>query len=80
MAVGRDQNGRIQVYEFVNGGWFVMSTMTKPLPRWPKWLQPVGNGYVRQLSSGAPIYDYESANGARFLLYWANQAAKAAGR
>lgn len=80
MAVGRDQDGRIQVYEYVNGGWFVMSTMTKPLLRWPKWLQPVGNGHVRQLSSGAPIYDYESANGARFLLYWANEAAKAAGR
>lgn len=80
MAVGRDKNGRIQVYEFVNNGWFVISTMTKQLLRWPKWLEPVGNGYVRQLSSGAPIYDYESGNGARLLLYWANQAAKAAGR
>jgi hypothetical protein len=80
MAVGLDQNGRIQVYEHVDGGWYVISTMTKPLPRWPKWLEPVPNGYVRVLSSGAPIYDYESGDGARLLLYWANQAARAAGR
>jgi hypothetical protein len=80
MAVGRDERGRIQVYEFVDNGWYVMSTMTKQLPRWPKWLQPVSNGYVRVLSAGAPIYDYERGNGARLLLYWANQAAKAAGR
>lgn len=80
IAVGRDQTGRIQVYEFVDDGWYVMATMTKPLSRWPKWLQSVGNGYVQPLSTGAPIYDYESENGARLLLYWANQAAGAAGR
>lgn len=80
IAVGRDQSGRIQVYEFVNNGWYVMATMSKPLVRWPKWLQPVRTGHVQPLSSGAPIYDYDSGNGARYLLYWANQAAKAAGR
>lgn len=80
MAVGRDDRGRIYVYEYEEGGWYKMSTMTKPLMRWPKWLQPVLPGYVRQLSSGAPIYDYDSQNGARLLLNWANQAAKAAGR
>lgn len=80
MAVGRDQAGRIQVYEFVAGGWYVMSTMNKQLPRWPKWLQPVQNGEVQPLSTGAPIYDYDTGNGARLLLYWANQAAAAAGR
>lgn len=80
MAVGKDDQGRIYVYEYVDGGWYKMSTMTKQLMRWPKWLQPVSPGYVRQLSSGAPIYDYESQNGSRLLLYWANQAAKAAGR
>lgn len=57
-----------------------MATMSKPLVRWPKWLQPVRIGHVQPLSSGAPIYDYDSGNGARYLLYWANQAAKAAGR
>lgn len=80
MAVGRDESGRIQVYEFVNGGWYVMSTMSKPLLRWPKWLQPVGKGFVQPLSTGAPIYDFESGNGARLLLLWANHAARAAGR
>ncbi len=80
MAVGRDLTGRIQVYEFANDGWYVMSTMTKPLVAWPKWLEPVQNGYVRPLSTGAHIYDYESGNGARLLLQWANQAARMAGR
>jgi MTH538 TIR-like domain (DUF1863) len=80
MAVGRDLTGRIQVYEFVDNGWYVISTMTKPLARWPKWLEPVQKGYVRRLSSGSPIYDYESGNGARLLLRWANLAAQAAGR
>jgi MTH538 TIR-like domain (DUF1863) len=80
MAVGKDDQGRIYVYEYVDGGWYKMSTMAKQLSRWPKWLQPVSPGYVQQLSSGAPIYDYESQNGSRLLLYWANQAAKAAGR
>lgn len=80
MAVGRDEQGRIYVYEYVDGGWYKMSTMMKQLPRWPKWLAQVAPGYVRQLSSGAPIYDYDSQNGSRLLLYWANQAARAAGR
>ncbi len=80
MAVGRDEQGRIYVYEFVDGGWYKMSTMTTRLMRWPKWLQPVSPGYIRQLSSGAPIYDYESEQGSRLLLDWANQAAGAAGR
>lgn len=80
VAVGRNQMGRIQVYEFTDEGWFVIPTMTTSLPKWPRWLEPVANGYVRPLSSGAPIYDYDSQNGSRLLLYWANQAAKAAGR
>lgn len=80
MAVGKDDQGRIYVYEALDGGWYKMSTMTKQLPRWPRWLESVQPGYVRPLSSGAPIYDYESQNGARLLLYWANQAARAAGR
>lgn len=80
MALGQDRNGRIQVYEFVNQGWYVVPTMTRQLLRWPKWLDPVEKGYVRPLSDGAPIYDYESGNGARLLLYWANQAAASAGR
>lgn len=80
MAVGRDEQGRIYVYEFLDGRWCKMTMMTKQLLRWPKWLQPVTPGCVRQLSSGAPIYDYESQDGARLLLYWSNQAAKAAGR
>lgn len=80
MAVGRDDQGRIYVYEYVDGGWHKMSTMAKQLMRWPKWLQPVSPGYVRQLSSSAPIYDYDRQNGSQLLLYWANQAARAAGR
>ena len=80
MAVGKNEQGRIYVYEFMNGGWQKMSTMPNQLMRWPKWLAPVPNGYVQPLSTGAPIYDYESGNGARLLLYWANQVAKAAGR
>lgn len=80
LAVGKDEHGRIYVYEFANGGWQKMSTMTQQLIRWPKWLSPVPNGYVQPLSTGAPIYDYESGNGARLLLLWANQVAKAAGR
>lgn len=80
IGVGRDDKGRFYVYEFTDGGWYKMSTMTSQLLRWPRWLEPVQPGYVRQLSSGAPIYDYDTGNGARFLLLWANQAAKAAGR
>lgn len=80
MSVGRDAQGRIYVYENLNGAWYKMSTMTSQLLRWPKWLEPVQPGYVRPLSSGSPIYDYDSGNGARFLLLWANQAARAAGR
>ncbi len=80
MAVGRDQQGKIFVYEYVDGGWYRMSTMSKQLMRWPKWLAPVTNGYVRQLSEGAPIYDYDSSNGSRNLLVWANEAAKSVGR
>lgn len=80
IGVGKDHQGRIYVCEYVNGGWFKMATMKQQLLRWPKWLVPVANGRVQPLSTGAPIYDYESGNGARLLLYWANQAARAAGR
>ncbi|ATY30956.1 TIR domain-containing protein [Sphingomonas psychrotolerans] len=80
IAVGRDAQGRIYVYEYIGGGWHKMESMSKQLMRWPKWLAPVANGYVQPLSTGAPIYDYDSQNGVRRLLYWANQAAKAAGR
>jgi hypothetical protein len=80
MAVGRDDKGRIYVYEYVDGGWYKFSKMTKQIVCWPKWLQPVSPGYVQRLSSGAPIHDYESQNGSQLLLYWANQAARAAGR
>ena len=80
MAVGRDISGRIQVYEFVDDGWYVMQSMSKRLLGWPKWLQPVEKGFVRPLSTSAPIYDYDSQNGAKLLLLWANQAARAAGR
>ena len=80
IAVGKDEQGRVHVYEFVSGGWYKMSAMTRQLTRWPKWLCPVPNGYVQPLSTGAPIYEYQSGNGAWFLLYWANQVAEAAGR
>ncbi|MCW4461374.1 TIR domain-containing protein [Sphingomonas sp. BT-65] len=80
IAVGKDAQGRIYVYEYIDGGWYKMESMSKQLMRWPKWLAPVANGYVQPLSTGAPIYDYDSQNGSRLLLYWANQAAKAAGR
>lgn len=80
MAVGKDEQGRVYVYEFVNDGWYKMATMTRQLMRWPKWLALVPNGYVQPLSTAATIYDYDSGNGARLLLYWANQAAKEAGR
>lgn len=80
MAVGKDEQGRIYVYEYMDGGWYKMSTMMKQLMRWPKWLTPVANGYVQPLSEGAPIYDYDCSNGSRNLLVWANQAARSAGR
>lgn len=80
IAVGKDLTGRIQVYEFINDGWYVISSMTQRLLKWPNWLTPVENGYVRQLSAGAPLYDYQSGNGAQLLLHWANQAAIEAGR
>lgn len=80
MAVGRDEQGRVYVYEWLNSGWYQMTSMSKQLLRWPKWLEDVPRGYVRPLSTGAPIYDYETEHGSRLLLFWANQAAKAAGR
>lgn len=80
MAVGKDAQGRVYVYEYVNGGWFKMATMARQLMRWPKWLTPVPNGYVQPLSEGAPIYNYDASNGSQSLLIWANEAARSAGR
>lgn len=80
MALGRDERGRIQVYEHDGYGWVVFEKMSKFMLAWPKWLAPVDRNHCRPLSQGALIYNYETERGSDRLLIWANAAAKAAGK
>lgn len=80
MALGRDERGRIQIYEYDGYGWVVFEMLSKFLLSWPKWLGPVSRGHCRPLSNGAPIYHYQTESGSDRLLIWAHSAAKMAGK
>lgn len=80
MAVGRDDHGRIYVFEYDGYGWVKFEQMQQRLLRWPKWLADVPKGHLRPLDQGASVYDYQTDCGSDRLLIWANAVAKAAGK
>jgi len=80
IAVGRDERGRIHVYEHNGHAWQRFDKMQLQLRRWPKWLADVARGYLRPIAAGAMTYHYETERGSDRLLIWANAAAKAAGK
>jgi hypothetical protein len=79
MALALRTDGRADIYEWTNAGWQKFELMAAPV-EWPRWLLKPAPGYLRQLSAGAPDYDYVLGDGYNNLPAWAQQAAHAAGR